>query len=42
MAYLQKTNMELAVRERKAALQSEFMRLLEHLPENVHKEDVRW
>lgn len=42
MAYLQKTNMELAVRERKAALQSEFTRLLEHLPENVHKEDVRW
>ncbi|KAG1224576.1 hypothetical protein G6F35_003933 [Rhizopus arrhizus] len=42
MNYIKKTNLELALRERKTALRDDFDRLLKNLPEGMSKEDIKW
>lgn len=42
MKFIQNTNLESATRERKAALFLDFEKLLEHLPEEIDKNDITW
>ncbi|EIE82103.1 hypothetical protein RO3G_06808 [Rhizopus delemar RA 99-880] len=41
MNYIKKTNLELALRERKTALRDDFDKLLKNLPEGMSKEDIK-
>ncbi|CEP16037.1 hypothetical protein [Parasitella parasitica] len=42
MRFIQNTNLESTTRERKAALFLDFEKLLEHLPEEIDKNDITW
>lgn len=42
LKFIENTNLESATRDRKAALYKDFTKLLEHLPEGVDKNDVKW
>lgn len=42
LKFIENTNLESAARDRKAALYEDYTRLLEHLPEGVDKNDVKW
>ncbi|CAO0790008.1 unnamed protein product [Mucor circinelloides] len=42
MRYIQNTNLESATRERKAALFLDFEKIVEHLPQEIYKDDITW
>lgn len=42
MRYIQNTNLESATRERKAALFLDFEKMVEHLPQEIYKDDITW
>ncbi|KAI8979311.1 hypothetical protein BDF20DRAFT_868834 [Mycotypha africana] len=42
LAFLKNTNLEAAVRERRKMIQQNYSMILENLPANVKKEDVKW